>query len=76
MELSVKIEGNKATIYWNTAPPREKQLQREYTYQEIANMHPNNIRQGIMMVAGLANIKDLRITQENIDWPAYLEANR
>jgi hypothetical protein len=74
--IGAKIEGDKATVYWNTAPPREKKLQREYTYQEIATMHPANIRQGIMMVAGMADIRDLRITNEDINWLTYLKANR
>lgn len=73
--LGAKVEGDKATVYWNKAEPREKTLKRHWTYQEVGSMHPNNIRQGIFQVAGIEHglISNVKIFQEDVLWEDYLK---
>lgn len=74
--IGAKIEGDEATLYWNKAAPKKRKLERVYTYEEIASLHPMNIQQGIIAVTGMQNIRDLRITKDNIDWNVYFKGNR
>jgi len=76
--VGAKIEGNKATRYWNNADPVEVTLKREYSYIELASLSPTEIQMGIIAAVGfeINRISNLRITQENIQWDTYWKENR
>jgi hypothetical protein len=68
--LGARVDGDKATVYWNAAEPREKRLDREYTWSEMQRLTQADIQMGIMAVVGpeIMNISEVRITNEDIDW--------
>lgn len=67
--IGAKIDGKKVERWWNDAKI-EFTLDKEYSYSWIRSLHPSQIQEGILMVAGfeMNNISNLRITNEDLTW--------
>ena len=72
--IGAQVDGDKATVYWGKAPPRDKTLNRSWTYEEMVAFHPLDIQLGVFQVVGpeIQHITDLRFHKGEFDWVGHI----
>jgi len=62
-------------VHWNGAEARTVSLQREYTVAMVRAMSRDDVREGLIRMAGaeVQNIKGLTLHEGELEWDVYFK---